>query len=147
MTQSQSTSNDETEYHITKKEACSESAEDITKVFVSSAEEVANNDMDSQLDAIIDGMSVKDNGVWQCKECCKTFNKKGNLKHHIESTHIEGISHTCTFCKKTTRSRHALNVHIQDYHHAKLSFSCEVCSKIGMSKRQFKQHKRSCALN
>merc|ERR1712129_20500 len=109
-------------------------------------EEVTNKQLESRLDAIIDEKSIKGKGVWQCKDCGKTLNKRGNLKHHIEAVHIENVSHSCQFCNKTSQTRHSLNVHIHDYHRSALTFSCKVCNTHDLSKRQFRQHKRSCNL-
>ena len=137
-----------------KHETFIESLEEVTQDFITpdaapvdDLAEVITKDLDNKIDGMIGGMSEKLNGVWKCKVCGKSFDKKGNLKHHIESSHIEGVSHTCHYCNKTSRTRHSLAVHIQDYHYSQISFSCDVCSKNGMSKSQYKHHKRTCGLS
>ena len=53
---------------------------------------------------------------WQCSVCGKATKHRGDIKRHIESHHIEGISHACNQCGKVSRSSHALNMHILSYH-------------------------------
>ena len=67
----------------------------------------------------IDSMAEKiDEGElkWKCSVCGKTTKLRGDIKRHIESHHIEGISHACSQCGKASRSSHALNMHILSYH-------------------------------
>merc|ERR1712129_566495 len=50
---------------------------------------------------------------------CKVCGKEGqwnNIRDHIESHHITGVSHTCNICGTTIRSRHGLAVHKSKYH-------------------------------
>ena len=53
---------------------------------------------------------------WKCSVCGKATKLRGDIKRHIESHHIEGISHACNQCGKVSRSSHALNMHILSYH-------------------------------
>ena len=50
-----------------------------------------------------------------CK-VCGMEGMLGNIKSHIESNHITGVSHTCNICGKTSRSRDALGKHKSTYH-------------------------------
>ena len=45
-----------------------------------------------------------------CKGCGKE-GKRSEIKRHIESFHIEGLSIPCNLCNKTSKSRHALGIH------------------------------------
>ena len=45
-----------------------------------------------------------------CKGCGKE-GKSSDIKRHIESFHIEGLSIPCNLCNKTSKSRHALSIH------------------------------------
>merc|ERR1712129_252067 len=50
---------------------------------------------------------------------CRVCGKEGlgrNIKDHIESNHIDGVSISCQFCEKTFRSRHALWQHNKNSH-------------------------------
>ena len=52
-----------------------------------------------------------------CKVCGKEG--KGNaIKHHIEASHLEGISIPCNICNKTFRSRQTLREHQRKIHQA-----------------------------
>ena len=50
-----------------------------------------------------------------CKVCGKE-GAVGDIKKHIESNHITGVSHTCNICGKISRSRNALGMHKSTYH-------------------------------
>ena len=45
-----------------------------------------------------------------CKGCGKE-GKSSDIKRHIESFHIKGLSIPCNLCNKTSKSRHALSIH------------------------------------
>ena len=50
---------------------------------------------------------------------CKVCGKEGHItdiKRHIESYHLEGISLPCNLCDKISRSRNGLNQHILKDH-------------------------------
>ena len=47
---------------------------------------------------------------WMCKVCGKK-GMLGNIKSHIESKHITGVSHNCSICGKASKSRKALGIH------------------------------------
>ena len=46
----------------------------------------------------------------RCKVCGKE-DYSTNIKKHIESNHLEGVSIPCNFCEKTFRSRRSLGLH------------------------------------
>ena len=49
-------------------------------------------------------------------DICKVCGKEGHrndLRKHIESNHLEGLSFPCNLCEKTSRSRRALRMHEQ----------------------------------
>ena len=50
---------------------------------------------------------------------CKVCGKEGmrnDIKKHIESNHLEGLSFPCNMCEKTSRSRNALFMHKKRNH-------------------------------
>jgi len=73
-------------------------------------------DLDEQIKSV---MEVSENilgGVYGNRKAiiCKACGKEGvysNIKKHIESIHLGGLTHTCNICGKTSRSRSGL------YHH------------------------------
>ena len=54
-------------------------------------------------------------GVFTCKVCGKTSNKKFVLQNHME-THIKGLSLPCQQCGKTFRSTASLKNHSYKFH-------------------------------
>jgi len=73
-------------------------------------------DLDEQIKSMMEVSANILGGVYGNKKAkiCKVCGKKGdhpNIKKHIESNHITGVSHTCNICGKTSRSRNGL------YHH------------------------------
>ena len=50
-----------------------------------------------------------------CKECGKEGDAT-DIKRHIETNHLEGVSVPCNFCGKIFRSRNALSGHISKNH-------------------------------
>ena len=50
-----------------------------------------------------------------CKECGKEGDAT-DIKRHIETNHLEGVSVPCNFCGKILRSRNALSGHISKNH-------------------------------
>ena len=74
----------------------------------------------SDLDAQIYSMMTKIEGTkeWRCNACGKASSLKANIAQHVESNHIEGVSHSCDLCGKFCRSRHALAKHVHDRHKA-----------------------------
>ena len=61
-------------------------------------------------DQKIEELTDRINGVWTCKACGKTSQRKRDLGWHIE-THLEGLSFSCNDCDKTFRSRNVLLSH------------------------------------
>ena len=57
---------------------------------------------------------------------CKVCGKEGqatDIKRHIESHHLEGVSIPCNLCDKISRSRNGLKQHILKDHGHKATFS------------------------
>ena len=94
----------------------------------------------SELDLQILKMIEKSDGVWKCKVCGKTKFQKVHMRHHAE-THIEGMSHPCHICNKSFPNRPGLGSHINDVHSELVS--CDLCGKSGMTKRAYRDHKKS----
>ena len=65
-----------------------------------------------ELDERISSMMTKIEGSnqWSCKFCGKT-DSKSHTSDHIESKHIEGVSHPCNQCGTVSRSKSALRKH------------------------------------
>merc|ERR1712129_105852 len=53
-----------------------------------------------------------------CKVCCKEGGMK-DIKEHIESHHITGVSHICDICGTNAKSRHTLSLHKSKFHATK----------------------------
>ena len=73
----------------------------------------------SELDKTINSMlEILENGKHSCMVCGKIDpnNHLTNLRRHIESKHIEGISHQCSICGKYFRSKNSLASHTSKIH-------------------------------
>ena len=92
-----------------------------------------------ELDAQVQQLLMKKDGLWECKICGKTSLYKNHMRQHTE-THIEGVSHTCHICSKTFGSRHNLRGHISGIHSE--LFTCDVCGKSGMNKYSYRAHQQ-----
>ena len=57
----------------------------------------------------------------RCKVCGKE-DYSTNIKKHIESNHLEGVSIPCNSCEKTFRSRRALGVHNSQNHEQTIKY-------------------------
>jgi len=71
------------------------------------------------LESIIESMMKKVDGSWTCSQCGKTLGFSGcknDMRKHIESKHLEGITHPCSYCGKTFRIKQYLQQHISKMH-------------------------------
>ena len=73
-----------------------------------------NMEVSEQEEKIKEMIDVSD-GVFSCRICGKTSNKKFIVQQHLE-THITGLSLPCKQCGKTFRSAHSLKVHSHKFH-------------------------------
>ena len=61
-------------------------------------------------------MIVKAQGGFSCSECGAFFNKKQNLRTHIESKHIESVGVSCNLCGSVYKTRDSLRKHVRRIH-------------------------------
>ena len=81
---------------------------------VSSSETFPVSDM-SEVDQKIEELAERIDGVWTCKACGKTSQRRRDLGWHIE-THLENLSFPCQQCDKTFRFTTSLIKHCQLKH-------------------------------
>ena len=71
--------------------------------------------LDDQIDSMIETSQNSVGGKAKGKaRICKVCGKEGqlvNIKNHIETQHITGVSHFCETCGNKFKSRHGLAVH------------------------------------
>ena len=77
----------------------------------------------SELDAKINSMmemsqNLVSSGTHKAHVCkvCGKEGSRNDLRRHIESNHLEGLSFPCNLCEKSCRSRNALWMHKQSKH-------------------------------
>ena len=58
--------------------------------------------------------------VWQCAVCGKQSTGKGDIKRHVEASHLEHPGITCNICGKVSKTRNALRNHIYMAHNNKI---------------------------
>merc|ERR1712179_337790 len=97
--------------------------------------------LDIQIEAKLEVMMEKNEGMWKCNNCGKTAKDKSLLKRHVE-THIQDVQLTCHHCKKVSSTRTQLKGHIANMHSG-ISFDCDMCSKTGMTKNGLYKHKKN----
>jgi len=105
--------------HTPKVEVVEEGSFDdkpLSEVPFVSTETVSKVSVDELESTILAMVDKTEDGLYTCSVCGKTDSIKGNLKNHIESKHIEGISFPCGQCGKQLRSRNALACHIYRCH-------------------------------
>ena len=66
----------------------------------------------SELESKIQELTDRIDGVWTCKSCGKTAQRKRDLHWHIES-HFGDLALPCGHCDKTFRSKRAIESHIK----------------------------------
>jgi len=76
------------------------------------------NELDDDIEAKLDALTEKRDGMWRCIECGKTDKQKFHLRRHAE-IHLEGISHKCPACEKTFKTRANVKQHFNLQHTAK----------------------------
>ena len=102
---------------------------------IESVQKMKNEDLDAKLQQML----VKKDGLWECKICGKTTLYNTHMRQHTE-THIKGVSHNCPMCSKIFANRHTLRNHISGSHSE--LFTCDVCGKSGMNKHAYRAHQR-----
>ena len=84
--------------------------------------------------------------VFPCDKCDKIFNKKTNLKTHLECVHTtyKPGQFVCSLCQKELKNQYSLKSHIREVHAEKVEdeiFQCEICQKIFKKKKDLRGHK------
>ena len=110
----------------TENQLCSTQLSETTVALNNSVEvadvQYLSDQIDSMMEKGTNRMQVKV-GNGKVKEfitrICKVCGKEGtqsDIKRHIESKHITGISHTCDICGNKAKTRKSLRVHKSTYH-------------------------------
>jgi len=59
---------------------------------------------------VIDELMLQDANGWSCKHCGKGFEKKNDLKRHVE-IHTDGLAFICNICYDSFKNRNLLRNH------------------------------------
>ncbi|XP_074527343.1 uncharacterized protein LOC141791043 isoform X1 [Halichoeres trimaculatus] len=81
-----------------------------------------------------------------CNICCKSFEKRIDLKWHL-ATHSARLSpkfktFTCSLCAKTTQSRSHMMIHMRS-HTSEKPYACPICGNRYKMKSHIKEHIRT----
>ena len=85
-----------------------------------------------------DDLMDKVDGLWECKQCKKTFVRQNHFNTHAD-THFKDGENVCALCNKTLGTKDSLRKHIS-YVHSKASSMCSRCGKSGMNRNQHRNH-------
>ena len=96
------------------------------EIFVEETEAVTKTvtadlqNLDEQIKSMMElGEAMSLGKTTRTSRICKLCGKQGfdmNIRNHIESVHITGVSHPCNICGKMSRSRSALWKHTSNHH-------------------------------
>ena len=64
-----------------------------------------------EVEAEIEKLYQKTDGVWSCLTCGFTNVRRSNIKRHVE-VHIDGLWYACNGCRKEFRSKNVFNTHV-----------------------------------
>jgi len=74
-------------------------------------------DGNKEMDGVISmNMERQSDGLWHCMICEYSSKKTTNVRHHIESRHLQGSSFGCHHCHQVCPTRNALSMHIHRKH-------------------------------
>lgn len=98
---------------------------------------------DMELEAKLDALTEKRDGVWTCLQCGKYDNTRFHLRRHAE-THIQGFIHKCSICTQSYTTRACLKSHIASKHPEEKPikpYNCDICYKSSISRESLRIHK------
>ena len=101
----------------------------------------------------MDEVLKKDEGIFSCLKCKRTFNSQAQLKKHFQKTHIPKASNEmnfkCSHCGEYFKTRVLLHRHTSEKHRNRTKteaaelhepWSCEMCKSIFYKKSNFLKH-------
>jgi len=103
----------------------------------------ANGDENLDLEAKIDALTTKEDGVWVCIQCGKHDRSRFHLRRHAE-IHVGGFTHPCPNCSKAFTTRANLKGHILNKHPERKvakAFECDECDKSSVTSAALNIHK------
>merc|ERR1719394_483681 len=103
----------------------------------------ANGGENLDLEAKIDALTTKEDGVWVCIQCGKHDRSRFHLRRHAE-IHVGGFTHSCPNCGKSFTTRANLKGHILNKHPERKvakTFECDECDKSSVSSAALNIHK------
>ena len=74
-----------------------------------------HSDIQEQKLREVEELLTRENRVWKCKECNKSFQTKENSRLHAE-LHVKGLKYFCNHCEQIFPARSKLRTHKHRYH-------------------------------
>ncbi|KXJ74159.1 hypothetical protein RP20_CCG014247 [Aedes albopictus] len=90
----------------------------------------------------MDAHPEKDQLVFSCDRCPKTYSRETLLKRHIALHEtLENEKAKCNVCGRCFQTKKALKDHIDVIHEKTTNYICEICSKPFANRRLFLEHR------
>ena len=109
--------------------------------FIQAKEEkqVTNNThLTENLKVVKAAANQRENDIYTCQYCTKTFQKMHNLKIHVK-LHTTARPFDCVVCKRTFKTKRCLKSHMICHADVK-PYSCTICEKRFGSKKNLSTH-------
>ncbi|XP_055709621.1 zinc finger protein OZF-like [Phlebotomus papatasi] len=79
-------------------------------------------------------------GPYFCGHCNKSFNRKANMRHHVNTVHRKFLSFLCNSCGKKFSSSQRLRVHEIIHQENRIRIPCSICKETFISQLTLKKH-------
>merc|ERR1712086_744391 len=102
------------EFNDEKSECIDASSFQAVEFLQSPASDVENHAI-SDFEAKVSKMIFRENKMWHCKACDVSDKKKGNIRRHVDTRHLD-VLQSCNLCDVVTKNKPLLAYHMKTKH-------------------------------